>query len=123
MSKMERIRGAGPDKEKGQRFFLSFKEQWSGLNPFHPFNWRDFTLINIGGEYAKYSGRWEFECMVLGLGFQIQYVFDEAFNLECDDFLSQIQADLKARTGATTIVDPENQLAELARQLQEDEDR
>lgn len=76
-----------------RRWYFDFYEQWSGL--FGGSNWYDFTLLNIEGEYAPYSGRWEFSLALLGLRVTVTYVFDHTFNRKMSAMVDEIKEELK----------------------------
>lgn len=103
------VRGTGDD-ERGKRFFVSFSHQWDSLNPFKRLNWRDFTLIQIGGELAGYTGRWEIYLALVGFQVTLTYVYDNAFN---EDMAERVKDILKAETGASGVLDPNNELDKL----------
>lgn len=99
----QEVKGNGPDGNR--RWYCDFQEDWSGLNPFHGFNWRNFTLIMVRGEYAKYSGRCEVELGLLGFTVRLTYIYDHSFNNQLNDARSTIESELRARTGAIEVVD------------------
>jgi hypothetical protein len=101
------------DEDAGRRWFVDFYEQWSGLNPFKSFAWRDFTLVNIGGEYAPYTGRFEFTACLLGLSVCVTYVYDRSFNERIVSVADEIRARLAAEHPGCTIADPLGALDEL----------
>ena len=75
------LQGTGQgDSTKRSGFFFEFREQWSSL--VRRCNWYDFTLIEIGGEFAPYTGRWELNLALLGLGVCLTWVYDGSFNEE-----------------------------------------
>lgn len=98
------IAGTVPD-EKPKRFYFDWSEQWSGLNPFQRFNWRDFTLIKVQGELCSHTGRWELEVGLLGFNCCITYIYDHSFNQDMMSLKERITSKLEGRTGAT-VVDP-----------------
>lgn len=73
------VAGSGPD-DGPTGWYFDWREQWSSL--FGGCNWYDFTLIRVQGEFAPYSGRWEFDFALLGVGVTITYVYDDKFNTE-----------------------------------------
>jgi hypothetical protein len=76
--------------EDSQRWFVDWDEQWSGI--FGRSNWYDFTLIDIEGEYAPYSGRYEFSVALLGVRVTITYVYDTSFNESLRKTVDEIKA-------------------------------
>lgn len=82
------IRGTSKS-EKTKGWFISWYNQWPG-NFSRTSNWYDITLINIEGEYAPYTGRWEFGLALLGFGLNIQYVFDDSFGMEMRARLEEV---------------------------------
>jgi hypothetical protein len=81
------VKGTGSEKRTG--WFFDYYEQWSGL--FGSSNWYDFTLIDIGGEYAPYSGRCELSVAVLGLRGTVTYVYSSKFNDDMHDLIDEIK--------------------------------
>lgn len=95
--KIRRLGGTVPGK-KTTGWFIDFYNQWPALlNPFEKSNWYDFTLINIGGEFAPYTGRWELELALLGFKWVIQYVYDDTFNLEMDERVKECMEEHQAK--------------------------
>jgi hypothetical protein len=105
------VRGTAP-KERERRFFVDFGEQWSSL--LGRCNWYDFTLIEVGGEWAPYTGRFEFQCWLLGAGFRLTYVYDHSFNDQMTSVADRIKAELEGRTGAK-VEDPFGLLDEISK--------
>lgn len=104
------VHGTSGDSKK-QRFFADFHQQWSSL--IGRYNWYDFTLIKVQGEFAPYSGRWELELALLGLGMRLTYIYDHSFNEEMTGFAASLKSELSARTGATEVLDPLGVLDDL----------
>jgi hypothetical protein len=82
------VRGTG-SSEKRSGWFFSFWQQWSSL--IGRCNWYDFTLIQVSGEFAPYTDRWEFELGLLGFHMNIQYVYKEMPPV--GDLLREIEAE------------------------------
>jgi hypothetical protein len=73
------IQGTGQGgSTKRTGFFFDFREQWSQL--VRRCNWYEFTIIEISGEFAPYTGRWEFNLALLGLCVCLTWVYDGEFN-------------------------------------------
>jgi len=89
--------------EAKRRWFFDVGQQWTSL--FGGCNWYDFTIIKLQGEFAPYTGRWEFEAGLLGFGFCITYVYDKSFNDNITDLRDEIVAELEGRTGCE-VKDP-----------------
>lgn len=85
------------DNEKGRRLFVSFHQQWSGLNPFGEYNWRDFSLVHLGWEWVAYSGRWEVEIALLGFWLTITWIFDDSFNRDLKEQAAAAVAELEGK--------------------------
>jgi hypothetical protein len=83
------VRGTA-DGEKHTGFFFDWYEQWSSL--FGGCNWYDFTVVHLGGEFAPYTDRWEFEFALLGVGIRVQYVYTDRFSNEMQEMISDIEA-------------------------------
>lgn len=68
---------------------------WDSLMFWRPMNWRDFKLVYLAGEWAHNTGRWSFDVWLLGVGVNIQLVYNEHTPLldevraRRDDFLAQ----------------------------------
>lgn len=92
---------------------VGFYEQWSAL--FNPklFSWVDFSLVHFYVEWAKYAGRFEIELGLLGLNLTVTYVYDNTFAKGLESMSDVITEELKARTGATEVLDPYNQLSKF----------
>lgn len=88
--KIAPVVGTGPDDGPTGWYFQGY-EQWSSL--FGGCNWYDFTLIKVQGEFAPYTGRWEFEVFILGLGFTITYVYDGTFNAKIRAQIDEFKAE------------------------------
>ena len=91
--KIAPLKGTG---KKRTGLFFDFREQWSSL--VRHCNWYDFTLIEIGGEFAPYTGRWDVSLALLGLSCRLTWVYDGSFNermLEC-------VAEIKRARGVTS---------------------
>lgn len=93
------------DAEKSKRFFVDFYEQWSAFFQPGRMNWIDFTIIRIQGEYARYSGRIEFEVRLLGLGLTFTYIFDTSFNDEMERRMADIDDPTKWLTVDEVLAD------------------
>ena len=91
--------------DKPRRFYFICNEQWSGLNPFQDFNWRDFTFVRLDAEHASYSGRFELNIGLLGVSCCVTYIYDQSFNREMLSLKEQIMDEIKDRTGCE-VVDP-----------------
>ena len=87
------LKGTG---EKRTGFFFDFREQWSSL--VRHCNWYDFTLIEIGGEFAPYTGRWEFTLTVLGVGICLTWVYDGEFNEMMLETVAEIELERGAKS-------------------------
>lgn len=107
----------GTDDTPGKRFFLDFREQWTGF--LGRCNWYDFTLIRIEGEYAPYTGRAELSLGLLGFEAHFTYVYDDTFNKEMMSMRDQLIARIKAETGAEEVHDPTGGLDRIADELEE----
>lgn len=88
--KIAPLAGSGPD-DGPTGWYFDWHEQWSSL--FGGCNWYDFTLIKVQGEFAPYTGRWEFEVFILGLGFTITYVYDGTFNAKIRAQIDEFKAE------------------------------
>jgi len=51
--------------------FIHVRNEWSQL--CGKYNWYSFTFCQIYFEDEKMTGGWEFEFMLLGLGFRVRY--------------------------------------------------
>jgi len=83
--------------EKSTGWFFDFSEQWSSL--IGRCNWYDFTLIHIGGEFAPYTDRWEFDLGLLGFTARVTYVYSARFNEQMKLTKNRVVAELEGRTG------------------------
>jgi hypothetical protein len=108
---MRRVRGTAPG-ERRQKLFFDFGEQWSAL--LGDYNWYDFTLIDLGGEWTPSTGRFEVVVWLLGVGMRITYVYDNSFNEEMLSMREQLEAEIKLRTGAE-VHDPFGVLHEISK--------
>lgn len=75
-------------KTKG--FFIQGVEQWSQLTK--RCNWYTFEPIKVSFEKANYSGRYELEVIILGLGFNLQYVYDDSFNKKMQERIRRVES-------------------------------
>lgn len=107
------LHGTDPEDEDGQRWFVDVWEQWSGL--FHRCNWYDFTLIQLQGEFAPYTGRCEAHAALLGLHVRVTYVYSQHFNREMRSLRDVVVEEIKARTGAEEVIDLSGALDEIER--------
>lgn len=98
------VHGTAPG-EASRRWFFDFGQQWTSLFS-RTCNWYDLTLIKIEGEYAPYTGRWELALGLLGFNLLVTYVYDTTFSESIADLRDEIVEGLKAKTGATEVLDP-----------------
>lgn len=56
--------------------FLHFLNDWKQM--FGKWNWISVNFIQIYFEKDIMTGGYEFECMLLGLGFRIRYTYDDS---------------------------------------------
>ncbi len=82
------VKGSGPD-DGPTGWYFDWREQWSSL--FGGCNWYDFTLIKVQGEFAPYTGRWELELALLGVGVTITWVYDGTFNAQTRKLLDEMR--------------------------------
>lgn len=85
--------------ERTKGLFFGFHHQWDSFTP--GCNWRDFTLLHLGGEWSEMTGRVEFSVTVLGVSVELTYVYNDDFVREMmgrrDDFLSCDGPELERR--------------------------
>lgn len=84
------VAGTGPDLG-GRGLYAEWDQQWSCL--FGRCSWYDFTLIKIQGEFAPYSGRWEFDLGLLGITLRLTYVYDDTFNRDLQTMVTALKSD------------------------------
>jgi hypothetical protein len=116
--RMNSVRGTSSG-ERHKRFFWDLGQQWSSL--FGHCNWYDFTLIEIGGEWARHSGRFEFEFWVLGVGMRLTYVYDNSFNEEMVGLADRIKAEIEAAHPGAKVMDPFGLLDQIDQREKRDE--
>lgn len=78
---------------------LWFRSDW--INPFRPeaYNWIDFALIHISGEYDRRFGNIEFHVALLGFHVGGQWNIakgDEVFKAELAAMVSELEGKEKA---------------------------
>ena len=85
-------------------WYVEGYQQWSSL--FGGCNWYDFTFVKVYGEFAPYSGRWEFEATLMGMPYKSFFIhgFDNYKNKFTTAFVSNMDTALITLTGV--VVDP-----------------
>lgn len=91
---------------KPQHWQFDFYSQWR----FQKMNWYDFTVIELGGEYAAYSDSIEVNFGLLGFNISITYRKSLDFVNELHDFADEITKRLEDEHPGMEIKDPNNLL-------------
>lgn len=76
--------------ERTKGWFASAWHQWSSFTP--RCNWRDFTLLNLGGEWNHQSQRVEVEVCLLGFWLRVTYVWGDDFVRGLMDMRDEMEA-------------------------------
>lgn len=85
----------------GERITGWFARGWHDWDSFTPgCNWRDFTVVKIGGEWNHMTERVEAEVCLLGLWLKITYVWGDAFMRRMND----MREDYRRREAAGEVV-------------------
>jgi hypothetical protein len=86
-----------------KRWQINFSNQWKALFSKNKFNWYDFTIINISGEYTTYANSFEVNLGILGFNIYIVYRRDFEFIDELDaraqiiDMFGKLHPDMEVK--------------------------
>lgn len=106
------LSGSAADEGDGtRRLYVTPSEDYSQF--LRRCNWYTFTFAQVEIEDDACTGRWRIDLALLGLHVHIEYIYDFTFTHAMRDRVEELKEGLKARTGATEVVDPFNELAKL----------
>ena len=78
-----------------KRFLAHFKNDWSQI--FGKYNWISMNFLQLYFEDDKMTGHYEFEFMVLGLGFRMSYHYNQRSST--DIIIEKYEKERKSKKG------------------------
>jgi len=75
-----------------KHWLIEFQNDWRQL--FGKWNWYSITICSIYFEVDNFTHGYEFECVILGLGFRVRYNTDKALE-QFDEWKKEIADELK----------------------------